>query len=201
MKDIEPLLRNCDISGYLLRIETKNDWVSFRSSDHPFQSASRAEARFNRDGQVAFYLASGIETAKLNVPEWEKKVTCAVASQTINCFDLPKFAKDHGIFEDYLKSKKEGGYPLPQQTADILLTNGVTGILYSSYPDYLAGNTGCCIVIRPQDGGLVGETFFVATQMPNKIDPPEPPLPVSGSSASVNQTLESLPAPASGGGR
>jgi hypothetical protein len=164
MKDIEPLLRACDITGYMLPIQTQNHWLSLRSSDHPLHSASRAAARFNQDGQVAYYIASGDDTAKANVPGWENKILCAVAPQTINCFDLPRFAADHGIAEDYLKSKKEDGYPLPQTTADLLSSNGVTGILYSSYPDYLAGRTGCCIVIRPQDGGFVGETFFIAPQ-------------------------------------
>jgi hypothetical protein len=161
MKDIEVLLQSSSISGYMRPIETKEDWVSFRSPDYPFQSASRAEARFNQSGQVAYYIASGVDTAKLNVPGWDEKVLCGVAPQTINCFDLPKFAEDHGILADYLKSKKEDGYPLPQKTADLLLKQGVTGILYSSYPDYLAGRTGCCIVVRPQDAGFVGDKFFV----------------------------------------
>ena len=39
------------------------------------------------------------------------------------------------------------------------------------------------------------------TPLPNKIASPEPPLDVSGSNSPVDQTLDSLPVPASGGGR
>ena len=162
MKDITALLKATNVSGYLHSVPTKNDWISFRDPRFPINSAPRSEQRFNESGQIAYYIASGEKTAQLNVPDWKDKLRCRVAPQTLNCFDLPRFSKDHGIYEDYLKSKEEGGYPLPQATANVLLKNyGVTGILYTSYPDYLSGTEGLCIVIRPQDGKVVDETFFV----------------------------------------
>lgn len=111
--------------------------------------------------ELAYYIASGDETAQLNVPDWKSKTLCAVAPQTLNCFDLPAFADDYGLTAEYLKSKEEDGYPLPQKTADVLLQNyGITGCLYSSYADYIAGRSGLCIVIRPQDNKIVGDGFF-----------------------------------------
>lgn len=161
MNDIESKFRECNVSGYLRPIETKADWVSYRDQRFELNSASRSSARFNQGGQIAYYIASGVKTAQLNVPDWENKILCAVASQTLNCFDLPAFAEDYGLTASYLKSKEEGGYPLPQQTADALLNNhGITGCLYSSYADYIAGKSGLCIVIRPQDDGFVGDSFF-----------------------------------------
>ena len=46
-----------------------------------------------------------------------------------------------------------------------------------------------------------GLVIVVREQKPNKIAPHEPPLPASSSSAPVHRTLDSLPAPGSGGGR
>ncbi|MBL9172368.1 MAG: hypothetical protein JNL10_02435 [Verrucomicrobiales bacterium] len=51
---------------------------------------------------------------------------------------------------------------------------------------------------------LVGQQLFycgISKKLPNKIAPLEPPPVVSTSSAPVNRTLDSLPAPASRGGR
>ena len=162
MQDITTLIKTTDVSGYLYSVETKEEWISFRDPRFALNSTSQLEQRFNESGQVAYYLASGEATAQRNVHGWEAKTKCRAAPQTLNCFDLPSFAKDHGIYHEYLKSKEEGGYPLPQATADVLLKDyGITGILYTSYPDYLSGADGLCIVIRPQDNKFVGENFFV----------------------------------------
>lgn len=156
------MLKSTDVSGYLCPVETKEDWISFRDPKFAPHSASKLEQRFNENGEIAYYVASGEKTAQANVPHWNEKLKCRVAPQKLSCFDLPRFSKDHGIYEDYLKSKADGGYPLPQATANVLLKEyGVTGILYTSYPDYLSGKDGLCIVIRPQDGKFVDETFFI----------------------------------------
>jgi hypothetical protein len=159
--NIESRLKTCDVSGYLRPIDTSG-WVSYRDPRFDVNSASLSGARFNRDGQVAYYIASGIETAQLNVGDWRSKILCTVAPQVLNFFDLPMFAADQGISADYLKSKERGGYPLPQETADLLLEKyGITGCLFSSYADFVAGRSGLCAVIRPQDGRFVGDEFFV----------------------------------------
>jgi hypothetical protein len=158
---IEEILRKTNISGYLRPIETQKNWLSYRSPDFPINSASLLEQRFNRPGEIAYYIASGDMTAQQNVPDWQHKIRCRVAPQTIYCFDLPTFSRDQRIFDAYLKSKSQDGYPLSQETADFLLQNhGITGILYTSYADYIVGRDGCCIVIRPNDGKFVDETFF-----------------------------------------
>jgi hypothetical protein len=55
-------LQVCDITGYILTIETKADWIAFKNPDYEWNSPSMKENRFNKVGQSAFYIASGDNT-------------------------------------------------------------------------------------------------------------------------------------------
>lgn len=150
-------LQRSDISGYIQAIDTKDDWISFRGTGYPLNSASQQEARFNRSGESAYYFASGDETAKANVADWDKRLKCRVEPQQLNCFNLRRFAEEKGLSAQYRIAKDSGGYPLTQSTAEFLeRQHGVSGLLYAS----ATADGGCCIVLRMPSNEKVSDTFF-----------------------------------------
>jgi hypothetical protein len=162
MIDITGYLAKSDVKQYIQPIEIGAGWVAYKDPQYPPYEASEREARYNRDGEAAFYIASGDATAQANVPDWRGKTKYEVAPQVITCFDLSRFSKDNGLTEEYLRHKAVGGYPLPQDTATLLLRQyGVTGTLYTSVPD-----SGTCIVLRPEIGRVIGTDFFVTGALP-----------------------------------
>ncbi|CAN5423318.1 hypothetical protein BH09VER1_BH09VER1_29820 [soil metagenome] len=153
-----------DIAKFLLSFETNDDWVSARNPFYPVYTASKAENRYNREGEVAYYLASGDGTMKAEIPNWIDRDIYKVAPSTINAFDLAGWSLKRGFHEDFLKSKTDGGYGLCQAATEQLTgIYGVTGILYNSQPRHAVGETGICLVLMPSSGQLVDGKFFIKT--------------------------------------
>ena len=85
-----------------------------------------------------------------------------VAPGTIHAFNLAQWSKDKGYYDHFLQSKNAAGHGLCQTVTDQLTgKHGLSGILYNSEPFYSAGKTGCCLVILPQSGQVIGDHFFV----------------------------------------
>ncbi|MBN8420813.1 MAG: hypothetical protein J0L73_17990 [Verrucomicrobia bacterium] len=151
-----------DITKFLITINVTGDWLSSRDPQYPINSASKLENRYNRNGDVAYYIASGEMTMKAEVPKWKERDLYHVAPTTIHAFDTPSWSSENGCYEDYLKSKEEGGHGLCQKITDQLTgVYGLSGILYNSQPMHAAGQTGFCLVVLPPSGQLVDGTFFV----------------------------------------
>lgn len=151
-----------DITKYLMAINVTGDWVSSRDPIYPVNSASKAENRYNREGDVAYYVASGNATMKAEVPNWTGRDLYRVAPTTIHAFNLAAWSAEKDCYDDFLKSKEAGGYGVCQLATDQLTgVYGMSGILYNSHPMNEAGKTGYCLVILPQSGQLVNDTFFV----------------------------------------
>jgi len=151
-----------DIQKYMVAIDVTVDWVASRDPRFPVNSVSRLENRFNQAGDTAYYIASGSDTMKTEVPTWEGRITYHCSASAVHAFDLARWSEDKGCRDDFLKSKAEGGYGICQQVATQLTgVYGLSGILYNSHGMHTAGATGSCLVILPPSGSLVGETFFV----------------------------------------
>jgi hypothetical protein len=155
-------IKSEDVAKYMKTIEVTGDWVSSRDPKFPVNSVSKLENRFNREGDVAYYAASGKATMKAEVSNWTERDIYRVSPTTIHAFDLAAWSAERGCYEDFLKSKKEGGYGLCQAVSDQLTgVHGLSGILYNSQPMHTAGETGYCLVVLPRSGQLVDGTFFV----------------------------------------
>lgn len=166
-----------DIAKYLQSINITGDWVSSRDPNFPVNSASKFENRYNHDGDVAYYLASGKKTMTTEVPNWEERDIYRVEPTTIDAFDLASWSKDAGCHEEFLKSKASGGYGLCQYATDQLTgVYGLTGILYNSYGMHSVGETGYCLVVLPPSGQLVDGTFF-AKDSSHVVKAPATPAP------------------------
>src|SRR5260221_166548 len=151
-----------EIEKYKITVQITGDWLSSRDPDFPVNSVSRQANRFNRDGESAYYLASGSATMKAEVPNWQQRETYRVAPTTIHAFNLASWSLDNGCYDDFLKSKADGGHGICQQVSDQLTNvSGLSGILYNSERMRAAGETGSCLVILPHTGSLVDDTFFV----------------------------------------
>lgn len=160
MSDIS--IKQEDIDKYTITINVTGDWVSSRDPNYPVNSASQKANRFNRDEDIAYYLASGKATIKAEVPTWQERETYRVAPTTIHAFDLPAWSTENGLYAEFLKSKDAGGHGVCQEVTDQLTgVYGLSGILYNSERMHAAGQTGFCLVILPQSGQLVDSTFFV----------------------------------------
>lgn len=156
------IIRPEDVDKYTVPIKVTGDWVSFRHPDHPANSASLSGGRFNENGQTAYYLASGIDSAKAEVPNWPQRELYKVAPTTIHAFDLAAWSKEKGCHEEFLQSKKEGGHGVCQRAAEQLTgLHGLSGILYNSEPMHALGRAGYCLAVLPASGQLVDGTFFV----------------------------------------
>ena len=150
------------VQDYTKICRPTGDWVSYRHPDYPPTSSSLSEGRFNQSGTTAFYLASGIWVAQKEVPEHALRDLYKVSSHDIIYFDLFQFSFDRGFHEEFLKSKAEDGWGLCQATSLHLTANhGLSGILYSSHKAHINGMQGFNMVILPQKGSLVGDTFFI----------------------------------------
>jgi len=155
-------IKHEDIEKYKITINVTGDWLSSRDPNYSVNSVSRRENRFNRDGESAYYIASGSATMREEVQDWQQRETYRVAPATISLFNLPSWSLDNGCYDAFLKSKADGGHGVCQQISD-QLTNvpGLSGILYTSERMNAAGQTGSCAVILPHSGSLVDDTFFV----------------------------------------
>ena len=151
-----------DFAKHLLSIRIGNDWLSARDPNYPVNSASKVENRYNREGDVAYYLASGNATMRAEVPNWTDREVYQVAPIMIKAFDVASWSFEKGCHDSFLKSKAEGGYGLCQQITDQLTgVYGVTGMLYNSQPRHANGETGVCLVLLPPSGQLVDGKFFI----------------------------------------
>ncbi len=151
-----------DIHKYTVAIDVTADWVASRDPRFPINSVSLLENRFNQAGETAYYIASGSATMKTEVTNWQDRVTYRCSASAVHAFDLARWSEDNGCRDDFLKSKAERGYGVCQQvTAQLTGVYGLSGILYNSHGMHTAGATGSCLLILPQSGSLVDDTFFV----------------------------------------
>ena len=96
------------------------------------------------------------------VPDWKDREIYKVAPTTIHLFNLPSWSLDNGCYEDFLKTKADGGHGVCKKISDQLTNvSGLSGILYRSEKMNAAGETGSCAVILPHSSSLVDGTFFV----------------------------------------
>lgn len=111
---------------------------------------------------TAYYIASGIWVAKKEVPNYVLRDLYQVSPQEIQVLDLYSLSRDRGFHEEFLKAKEDDGWKLCQ-AASTHLTSGfaLSGILYASYQAHKDSLLGYNIVILPQRGSLVGDTFFL----------------------------------------
>jgi hypothetical protein len=172
------IIRPEEVQKYTVPIEVTGDWVSFRHSDFRPNSVSLSAARFNQDGEPAYYLASGVDTAEAEVPNWQERELFKVAPTDIHAFDLAAWSKANGQYENFLQSKQDGGHGVCQQVADQLThVHGLSGILYNSEPMYAAGSTGYCLAVLPPSGQLVDGRFFVKDVDASVCSPPASRFP------------------------
>ena len=158
----EYVIKPEDIKKYTVSIDVAVDWVSSRDPNYLVNSVPKLANRFNRDGDTAYYLASGVATMQAEVPKWQERETYRVSASSVHAFDLASWSVDNNCYEAFLRSKTEGGHGVCQQISDQLTgTYGLSGILYNSEPMHAAGSTGYCLVILPPSGSLVDGTFFV----------------------------------------
>ena len=151
-----------DIQKYTVPIDITADWVASRDPNFPINSASLQGNRFNKAGETAYYIASGSDTMKEEVPNWRDRVTYRCSPTLIHAFDLAHWSNDIGCRDDFLKSKAVGGYGVCREISSQLTgIYGLSGILYNSHGMHAVGSTGSCLVILPPSGSLVGDTFFV----------------------------------------
>lgn len=151
-----------EIKKYTISIDVTADWVASRDPKFPVNSVSLKENRFNKAGESAYYIASGSNTMKAEVKDWDQRETYHCSASAIHAFNLAAWSEDKGLRDDFLKSKNEGGYGVCQQVASQLTgVYGLSGILYNSHGMHSAGETGSCLVILPPSGSLVENTFFV----------------------------------------
>lgn len=151
-----------DVQKYKLDIQVTGDWVSFRHPDYEPNSASKEAGRYNHDGDTAYYIASGYDVAKAEVKNWPEFNPYKVQPTTIQAFNVAQWSQDNGLYGEFLKSKEDGGHGLCQKLTDQLTgVHGITGILYNSQPLNEVGQTGYCLVLLPQRGEFVADTFFI----------------------------------------
>ena len=107
-------------------------------------------------------LASGIDTAQAEVPNWKEYDLYSPEPGSYYVFDLPQFAKDYHFQEEFLKSKEEGGYTICQDIAKEVMEIDpvISGFIYSSYKMHEIGEQGYCLVMLPSDGNVSEKLFF-----------------------------------------
>lgn len=158
-----------EIGKYTIAINLTQDWVASRDPNYPVNSVSKQANRFNQQGDTAYYIASGSDTMKAEVPAWQQRETYRVSASVVHAFDLASWSQDNGCRDAFLKSKADGGHGICQQISTQLTgVYGLSGILYNSEPMHAAGKTGSCLVILPASGSLVGDTFFVRDYIDHK---------------------------------
>lgn len=138
------------------------DWVSYRHPSFEPNSVSPHEGRFHDAGTTAYYLASGLWVAQKEVPTYTSRDLYKVSSNQIDYLDLYQLSLDQGVHDQFLKAKQDNGWKLCQAVAAHLTTNySLSAILYESYQAHTHGLLGFNMVVLPQRGQLVGDTFFI----------------------------------------
>jgi hypothetical protein len=151
------------VAKYVVEVDVGPHWVCFKDPQYAAESVSLREGRFNEAGEGCYYLASGVECAKAEVPNWINRQLFTVNPHKINAFDAQKYAEENGVQDDFLKAKESGGYALCQSIAKQLSDVGCTGVLYNSFQAYKNGDHGLCMALRPNSGELVSDTYFIKT--------------------------------------
>ena len=150
------------IHDYTKKSTPTGDWVSYRHPDYAPNSSSMQEGRFNVQGSTAYYLASGIWVAQKEVPNYHLRDLYMVSPHEISYLDLYQLSLDCGFHSEFLRAKEDDGWKLCQVASQILTQNyGLSGISYASYQAHKDGELGINMVILPQQGSLVGDTFFI----------------------------------------
>jgi hypothetical protein len=147
--------------GYIREIVINNDMISYRHPEYPLDSPSLQEGRFNRPGEIAFYVASGNYCGEFEVPNYYERVPCGVKNHTILAFDLILFANDYDLGDAFVRQRDDGGWDVCQDVSKYLTENhSVSGILYQSAACYKAGQTGICLAVLPGKEQTLLSGFF-----------------------------------------
>ena len=162
MLDIKTTLTAEIVQKYHTTIEVTEDWVAYKNPDYCPTEPSLCENRFNKEGTVAFYVASGIEVAMKEIPRYDQYELYYMRKGSYNAFDLAKFSEDYGLKEEFIKSKEQGGYGICQEVAEIVTaTDGtISGVIYKSAAMNKNGENGYCLAILPPVSVGLGKDFF-----------------------------------------
>ena len=149
--DLSSILLGIEVNDYLIEIPVTGDWVSYRYQPSPF-TASKAEARYNKSGEDAFYLADSQTTAAHEIRfDYNEKELFGVKSTVIQVFDAYKFAKDYSLTHPLTGAQEEGSYEFCQEIAGYLTeTENLSGVYYPSRQRALKDESGKCIVLLPK---------------------------------------------------
>lgn len=149
------------LGDYLIALAVNGDWVSYRHPDHPWNSSSYQEQRFNEAGKPAYYLASGDYCGQVEVPTYYERMPCKIAPHTINAFDLHRFASDFGYGDTFTQQRANGGWAVCQEVASYLGSHfGITGVLYQSAALREEGHFGYCLAVIPNREQQLPEDFL-----------------------------------------
>lgn len=158
--DWKTLLDDETVKAYTKPIEINTDWVSYRYAPNPY-GASMQPARYNLAGQSGFYMASGVQCAQAEVPNYEFRELYSIKPQTVYAFDVLTFAKDRNLDEVVLAAKEHGGHEVCQELSTYLTTShGLTGVFYQSYQMEQRGETGYCICVLPRPDQTIDVNFM-----------------------------------------
>lgn len=160
--DLKAQLSGVALSGYVTELTINSDWVSYRHPDHPWESASLREGRFNNSGQAAYYIASGDYVGQIEAPKYYERVKCHVTPHTVKVFDLQRFSEDRGYGDTFVQQRASGGWQICHEVSDYLTTNfGISGLLYQSAATHAVGQSGYCMVIIPGREAQLPKDFFI----------------------------------------
>ncbi len=162
MCNFTDILTGETIKKYMTTINVKEDWLTYKNPDYSPISPSLRENRFNPTGKEAFYVASGIQVAQVEIPNYEKYELYRLKPGPYDAFDLPRFARDFDCIVQFIQSKKEGGYGICQKITEIVtsIVPTVSGILYSSSQMHKRDESGYCLAVLPPSP-LLEKGFFV----------------------------------------
>jgi RES domain-containing protein len=161
-KDIAAILLDINVDDYLIEIPVTGDWVSYRYIPSPF-TASKKEARYNKSGEDAFYLADSKETAEHEIRfNYDEKELYRVKPSNIIAFDAYKFAEDYSLTHPLTSAQEEGSYEFCQEIAGYLTqSKNLSGVYYPSRQRAVNEETGNCIVLLPKPHQLMSGTLQI----------------------------------------
>jgi hypothetical protein len=156
-------------NGYIQDIAITIGCVTIRDDSFPVTSVPPGkENRYNVAGQITFYAASGISTAKAekygspNVSISQGDSAWQIPIGTHRLLNLVEYLRDHPEdYEFYCGGKDEGSYPCCQGLRVLLESQGCSGLVYPSYRD----PGGICIAVWPIEDHGFPDPYFSKTDM------------------------------------
>ncbi|MDO8741184.1 MAG: RES family NAD+ phosphorylase [Candidatus Woesearchaeota archaeon] len=149
---------------YIVLVRANNDFISIRDTRYPLGSLPPSgEGRFHRQGQLAYYAASGDVTARAEVyrdPAAQIKPPYApfqIPAGDYNLLDFRQYLVDHpNSCRQFFSDSGDRGWSNCQVLRDELEVVGCSGTIYSS----VANPGGINIAVWPLDGTPLTESFF-----------------------------------------